>query len=248
MTTAINLFAKPAATLATDALALKGAGIAASGASTTFARSVLATVLGGLSSLDMVASVVIAAMGAPKSPKTGKPIAKVSGLRDFEGGDAIYNAWKRVAFILDNIDADASDVAPATDDAPAIKGANTIRSTVTAFILKEAGAPTALFGSTGVHAFVVSAMTAHAEAIALHNGVDNSEQKEGEQKEGEQEAPVTLADRIALFMVALGAASDETVLTSANELEALMDAIVDRNNAAIANLADATPELESIAA
>lgn len=227
MTQTINLFAKPAATLASNAIALGDAGKATSGASTAFARSVLATVMGGLSSLDMVQSLTIAAMGAPRSPKTGKPVAKVSGLRDFDGGDAIYNAWKRIAFILDNLDADAWIEAPSDDNADGIAGASAIRPMVTAFVLNEAGAKSALFGATGIHAAVTEAMTVHAEAIALHNGVTPTEANDTDNDTDTDTAPVTLAERIATFLVALKASDAETLIANGEALQTLSDAISD---------------------
>jgi hypothetical protein len=232
MTDTINLFAKPAGALAANAVAFIAASGAADTASTPYARSALATVIGGLASFAMVESVLIAAMGSPKSPATGKPIAKASGLRDFPGGARVYQAHKAIAFVLDNIDADA--ILDASNPEAVVPGAAAIRPLVEGFIL-ETGDVKALFGKSGLEGKVKAAMADHAKAVATLHGVVETP-AETETNANDNAAPQTLAERAAVLLVALRAASDAEFTDAQTALAMVSDYIDTRWN----DIADAT--------
>lgn len=252
----VNVYAPVASNLASTAVAFIDANKAADSASTPFARSSLAAIIGGLSSVAMTEALVIAAMGSPKSPSTGKPIKKVSGLRDFDGGARLYQAWKDIVFITENIDADApKEVVPAveaegdTEAVPAVViGNGAIRSAVVSFILNE-GDVKALFGKTGLTAKVKALMAEHAEAELKAHGIEaegDTEAAEGDTEgKAEGDKPQSLAERVAAMLVALQAADDSAFIDNQTALAALSDYIDSRWDA----IADATaPEAEAIAA
>lgn len=245
MTTAtVNPFAKTAALLTTSAIAMIEASKATDTAATPFARSALAAIIGGLSSVAMTESHVLAAFGSPRSPATGKPIRNLSGLRNIDGGVRVYQAWKDVAFIADNIDADEWLIHPdpegETDDAKAgTPGARLARAAVVGFILNEGEGPKVLFGKGGLTAYVREAMAKHGEALAKLEGVDAEPETKGEN----DNAPVqTLAERAAAFMVALQAADDAAFIEAGDALGMVSDYIDTRWNA----LADATAPDHSV--
>ena len=252
MTATVNLFAAPASTLAASTVAFIDANKGADSASTPFARSTLATIVGGIASASMVESIVIAAMGAPKSPKTGKPIAKVSGLRDFDGGARLYQAWKDIAFIVDNIDADAWVVAPADTDVPllptiGLPGANAIRPLVEGFILNASDAPKALFGATGLTHAVKAAMAEHSKAIALHAGVApvaDATPADADATKDDAPATVDVSGMAGAMLVALRSLDDAAFIDAKDALAMLSDYIDARWNA----IADAGETVQSIAA
>lgn len=234
-TVEVNPFRSTANDIAPATVAFIAANKASDGASTPFARSTLAAIVGGLSTADMVESLVIAAFGSPKSEKTSKPIAKVSGLRDLEGGARLYQAWKDVSFIAANLDADAP-VTIGEGDAATIVGAGEVRKIVTAFILQDDGAPKALFGSTGVTARVKEAMKAHNVEVMKAHGVspeaDASDAKSEGEGEGDANAtrqPIT--DRINAMMVALRDMSDAEFEGAWEALATMADYVDQRGNA-----------------
>jgi hypothetical protein len=186
----------------------------------------------------MTESHVLAAFGSPRSPSTGKPIKQLSGLRNIEGGARLYQAWKDIVLIVDNIDADQWLTPPdsdgETDEAKAgVPGKRVIRPAIEGFILNEGDGPKALFGAKGLTAFVKEAMTAHAEAVAKLAGVEAEAEPEASANDN---APQSLTDRTAALMVALQAADDAAFIDASEALAALSDYIDTRWNA----LADAT--------
>lgn len=228
---AVNPFQPAASTVAASTVAFIEANRNADKASTPFARSTLAAVVGGLSSLSMVESLVIAAFGSPKG-KNGKPVAKVSGLRALDGGSRLYQAWKDVAFIVENLDADAPTEQTRGDETATI-GEGAIRAAVTAFILQDDGAATALFGATGITAKVKALMADHAKAIADFHGIKAEGEGEGEaEAEGDKgEAPAgrqSLTDRANAMLLALREASDADVAGALDALAILADYIDQR--------------------
>ena len=226
---AVNPFQPAASTVAASTVAFIEANRSADKASTPFARSTLAAVVGGLSSLSMVESLVIAAFGSPKG-KNGKPVAKVSGLRDFDGGARLYQAWKAVAFIVDNLDADAPTEQTRGEETATI-GEGAIRAAVTAFILQDDGAATALFGATGIAAKVKALMADHAKAIADFHGIVAEGEGEGEGEGDKSDAPAgrqSLTDRANAMLLALREASDADVAEALDALAILADYIDQR--------------------
>lgn len=225
-TQTVNIFAPIANGLAANAIAFKDASKAADNASTPFARSVLAAIVGGVSTLAFAESVVIGAFGSPSSPRTGKPIAKVSGLRDVDGGARVYQAWKDVAFIVDNLDTDAPrDVTvPGDAGATVTVGSGDIRKAVVAFILSD-GDTKALFGATGLTAKVKALIAENGKAIAEAMGVQQeTPQDKGSDKGTSQDAaPQSLTDRLNALLVALNAASDEELTEALPSLAAVAD-------------------------
>lgn len=231
-TVAVNVFAKAASTVAASTVAFKDASVASDNASTPFARSVLAAVVGGLSSVDMVQSLIIAAFGSPISDKTGKAIAKVSGLRDVTGGARVYQAWKDIAYVVDNLDADApvEHTKGEGDEAETVTiGNGAIRATVTAFILQDDGAVSALFGRTGLTATIKALVADHAKAIMALHGVEADKSEDEGKDEGKDEAPrQSLTDRANAMLVALRDADDATLTEASDALALLADYIDQR--------------------
>jgi hypothetical protein len=236
----VNIYQPIATALVANTAAFIDANRVADNASTPFARSLLASVVGGLSSLAMAETLVIAAMGSPKSPATGKPVASVSGLRDFDGGARLYQAWKAVDYILSNIDADAPFSVPVPEGAPEgteplTVGEGLIRKAVVAFILNE-GDVKALFGRTGIHAKVKALMAEHAKALATAMGVEQEEDEKADESANDNSAPQSLTDRATAMLVALQSADDTAFFDAQTALAALSDYIDTRWNA----IADAT--------
>ena len=241
MTTTVNLFAPIANGMTANTIAFKDASKAADTASTPFARSVLAAVVGGVSTIAFAESVVIGAFGSPKSPKTGKPIAKVSGLRDVEGGSRVYQAWKDIAFIVENLDTDAAvEVTPPAKEGEEGKavtvGDGAIRKAVIAFILSDAGAATALFGATGLTARIKAMIAEHGKAVMEAMGVQQETPNKGEETPAAP-APQSLTDRINALIVAINEADDATLGEALVSLSALADLIDTRTTP----VADETP-------
>lgn len=236
-TKALNIYAPIAANLAASAISLIETSRATDAASTPFARNAFAAIVGGLSSLAMTASLVIASAGSPKGAN-GKVIKNVSGLRNVEGGTRVYQAWKEIELIASNIDADEWLVMPdpdaETDDGKAGQpGARVIRPAVVAFILNDADAAhKALFGKTGIASFVRDAMTEHGKALAALHGVEADESDKEEGKEGD--TPQTLSERVASMLVALQASDDAAFVEASTALASLSD-YIDSRWAAIAD-------------
>ncbi len=252
--TVSNILATAAFAIDATALAFKDASKGADMAATPFARSALASLLGSaeyadlsvapLLSMGMLEARLIALFGSPNSDKTGKPISKVSGLRDIEGGTRFYQAWKDIVTLAENVDADAWIEMP-TADSDGIPGARAIRSMLIDFVLEAEGAKSALFGRTGITAAVKLAMTDHAKAIATHNGVvEDAPADKGEANDNG--VAVSLHDRIAQFMVALSTYSAADIVANEGALQSLRDAMDDAYNAAVDAVTPAT--VEAIAA
>jgi hypothetical protein len=230
-----NSFATVSATLGSSVVAFIEGSRDADAKATPFGRSFLAATVSGLYTVSLAETLVIASFGAPKSPATGKPIATVSGLRTFNGGASVYQAWKALVRINDNIDADSVLVA-ATDDTPATPGACAIRKLVEGFILETDGAPKALFGPYGLVKAVDEALKAHGKALAALNGVTGDEPGVDGDKPAEAVVPaMSLTDRAAALLVAINAATDDELLAAYDAI----DAIVTAMDARIA--ADAAP-------
>jgi len=234
MTATANIFAAPANRFAANAVAFIEGAKASATLATPFARSLLAALVGGSASPSMLESMVLSAAGSPRSPKTGKLIAKVSGLRDaIEAGDAIRKAWENTLFVFDNIDADAWLVAPTDEDAGQ-PGAAAIRPMVEAFILESEGAEKALgTPHAGLRGKVQAAIRAHTDAIALLHNVE-PEKAEGDAPEGDApEAPVASnpVDMVNAMLVRLRSMSDADFTAAQAELAMLSDYVDTRWNA-----------------
>lgn len=243
MNTLVNPFAPVAGKLGETTASFIDASRSADTASTPFSRSLLATLVGGVATVAMSEMLVIASFGSPKSPSTGKPVKNVSGLRNFEGGARLYQAWKDVLFIVENIDADEYLIVPGTDaDKPEGEaGKAAIRPLVTAFILGE-GDVKALFGAKGLTARVKALMAEHGEAIARLNGIE-PEAKEGEEGgANDNGAPQSLSDRATALLVALKDADDGAFIEAQSVLAVLADYIETRWN----DVAEATAPADGV--
>lgn len=225
-----NPYAPVAGTLAASTVAFIAANRESDNASTPFSRSLLATLVGGLSSLAMAETLVIAAMGSPKSPSTGKAVKNVSGLRNVEGGARLYQAWKDVTLLIENIDADAYLVAPGSDEALplGVPGKAAIRPAIVAFILSE-GDVKSLFGAKGITATVKRMMAEHATALAaLHGIVPDAANDAAESTDDAKADYMDLGKRAAALLVAINAATDDDFIDHSTALAALADAITAR--------------------
>jgi len=236
MTATANLFAAPANRFAANAVAFIEGAKASATLATPFSRSLLAALVGGTASASMLESMVLSAAGSPHSPKTGKLIAKVSGLRDaIEAGDAIRKAWENTLFVFDNIDADAWLIAP-TDESEGQPGAAAIRPLVEAFILESEGAEKALgTPHSGLRGKVQAAIRAHTDAIALLHNVE-PEKAEGEtapEAEGGETAPAATSpvDMVNAMLVRLRSMTDADFVAAQAELAMLSDYVDSRWNA-----------------
>lgn len=220
-----------ASTVAADIKAFRSSAVTSEGKGNTAARSMLAALLSGVWTQSLAESALIHAFGNPKSPKTGKPVAKLSGLRDFTGGDAVRKAAETVFRIFANVDADA----PRTVDDVTV-GAGTIRPLVVSFVLNETDAPKSL---RALNEAVNVALREHAKAISPDNADAVAE------TEAESAAPTTsteaafdVADAIAkltVFASAMDEADANAYSDAINTLYAAWDA---RCN----ELTDAAPE------
>ncbi len=190
-----------ASTVAAEITAFRKSTVAAENKASPFARSVLASLVAGTMTVSLVESAAIHAFGNPKSEKTGKPIAKLSGLRDVTGGDAFRKTCVTVFDIFDNVDADK----PVSDDEGVTVGAGTIRPLVVSFILSADGAPKSLKAlADGVKA----AVAAHAAATMPDNSEAKEENEANANDNGKGPAdatPLPLIDRINMLAVAIGA-------------------------------------------
>lgn len=214
-----------ASTLAADVKAFRSAAVASENKATPFARSALAALVSGLSTIDLTTAAIIHAFGNPKSPKTGKPVAKLSGLRDFTGGDAVRKTAETLFRVFENIDADKPR--PVGDE-DTVVGAGAIRPLIISFILNEADAPKSLRAlSEGVSALVKAFAKEEADA----SGADNSE---AAADNATPEAPAfDVADAIAKLAVFFDNMNEEQAETVGPMVAALMNTYDARVNALI---------------
>lgn len=214
-----------AANVGNDVKAFRSAAVTSENKGSQAARSMLASLVSGVWTRALAESAIIHAFGNPKSPRSNKPVTKLSGLRDFTGGDAVRKTAETVFRIFDNVDADKWQVAPSpeTDDSDAVEGvpgATAIRPLVVAFILGTEGAPKSLHAlNEGVN----KALRDHAKATQPE--AEEAEGNGGGDAEGEtpaSAAPVSLSDRILALMVAYEASTAEERLASHGDFEALV--------------------------
>lgn len=229
-----------ALTMTSDALNLRHAGEASAKAQSAFARSTIAAVLTGVSTLAFAEAQLLGVFGSPRDAK-GKAIKSASGLRDVEGGFAAYQAFRVIRLAVDNVDADiATNVTnPNTGDVTSV-GDGSIRSTVTAFALGEG--VKGLHGKTGLKGLIDAAMALHAGNVAKAMGVESEgegEGGEGEGGEGKADSAPTLGDAVTALLLRLQTASDGDFIaaqTALNSLSSFIDvkwsAIADAENVA----------------
>lgn len=222
--------ANVAETVAADIKAFRSASVTSENRANVSARSMLAALVSGLWTRSLAESAIIHAFGNPKSPKSGKPVAKLSGLRDFTGGDAVRKAAETCFRIFENIDTDKPvTVASDTDGQPdTIVGAGAIRPLIVSYILNETDAPKSL---RALNEAVAAALRAHAKAISPDNSEAETETA-AETADATAPATVSLVDRINALTVALSAADDETLSGAYDAMEALVAAYDTRVNAA----------------
>lgn len=194
--------------------AFRSAAVTAENKATPMARSILAALMTGAVSPDKVVMIVIDSFGNPKSPKTGKPIEKLSGLRDFVGGDATRKTVESILKVHDNVKGDAA-----------------LTKLATSFILEATGAPKSL------RALEVAVKDAMRAEVAKGRGTEN---ESAETNTGTIEAPVaaeTLADRLNKMALEIAGIADEDMGAVDAALTALRNAIGERYNAyAVAQL------------
>lgn len=212
-----------AATVSTEIAAFRKSCVATENRSTPFARAVLASVVSQASTLSLIEAGIVHAFGNPKNAK-GKGVDTVSKLRAFTGGEAVYQAWKSVVSIMDNLDADA----PRTDDDGVTVGTGDIRNAVVGFILETKDAPKNL---KQLNDAVKAAIKAHAAATSPDNS-DAVAENEANAENGEisQPSTVSLKDRLTacLVMVQAGVTADDM-----NEAYDVLEALNAAFNAAI---------------
>lgn len=178
---------------------------------TPMARSILAALMTGAATHDKVVAAVIASFGEPKSPKTGKPVDKLSGLRDFVGGDATRKTVESILKAYDNIKGDAVLEKLASD-----------------FVLERAGSPKSLRALT-------VAIADHLRAEAAKNAGDTGGGAEtnigntGDDAKG----GVVVSDTDVLNKAAMIVASmdDDAFLAASDTIAALQSAIRARMDA-----------------
>lgn len=221
-----------AATVASDLKAFRSAAVTADNKATPFARSLLAALVAGTWTPNLAVSAIITAFGNPKSPKSGKPIEKLSGLRDFAAGDAVRKTAETAFNIFANIDIDAPREVEKDGETVTV-GAGAIRPLIVAFILESNGSAKSL---RALDALVKAAIKVHADAISE----DNSDAESETEQEGKELAnagnpaptvELSLMDRLNGFKVALDAASDDdflSVINAMNDLYAETDARMNR--------------------
>lgn len=238
-----NTLATVALTMTADAMTLRTAGEATGKAQIAFARSVIAASLTGVATLAFAEAQLIAVYGAPKDSK-GKAVKSASGLRDVDGGFAAYQAWRVIAYVVDNADTDAAnDVTnPTTGDVASV-GDGAIRTLLTSFALGE----TALRGLSGLKKAVEALVTAHATATAVAMGVAVEDTTDDKGKDGANDnaAPVSLHDAATAMLLRLQSATDADFETAQTALAALSDYVDARWNA-IADAQNAAPVLEAV--
>lgn len=183
---------------------------------TPMARSILAAMLTGVATEDKVTIAVIASFGNPTSPKTGKPVAKLSGLRDFVGGDATRKTVETIVKIHANV-----------------KGHDALTKLVTSFILDAQGAPKSLRALD-----VAVKDTLKAEAAADPANADGAAETNTGTNDDTATAPSeTIADRINKLALEIAGTSDDEFQLMGDNIAALRKAIADRTDAyAIAKL------------
>lgn len=234
MTATANLFAAPANRFAASAVAFIEGAKASATLATPFSRSLLAALVGQVSSVAMLESMVLSAAGSPRSPKTGKVIAKISGLRDaIEAGDAIRKAWESAIFVFDNIDADAWLTVPSpADETEGVPGAGAIRPMVEAFILEADGAEKAIgTKSSGLLGKVHAAIRTHTDAVALlHNVEPEKSETDISEANGDVKTIKAHGEAIAAMLVRLRSMTDDEFRADQDALAMLSDYIDSRWN------------------
>ena len=187
----------------------RSAAVTAENKATPMARSILAALMTGTTSADGVVAAVIASFGNPKSPKTGKPVDKLSGLRDFVGGDATRKTVESILRIHDNI-----------------RSVPELKALATAFILETANCPKSL---RALDVAVKEALRAAAAKDTPPEGP--AETNVDAPTDGGAAVVSTLADRLNKLALEIAGLSDDDFLAVSAETAALRKAIADRTNA-----------------
>jgi hypothetical protein len=222
-----------AATVADEIKTFRSNAVTLENRSTPFARSLLASVVSGLSTVSLLEAAVIHAFGNPKNAK-GKPIAKVSGLRDCVGGKAVYQTWKSFVSIVDCIDGDAPTEVEQEDGTTITVGEGLIRKAVTGFILGEADAPKTL---GALNKLITDTLKAH---YALTMPSNEEAEADNAEADADNAAPVassslSLRERAEQLLVAFNAA-DATARDEAFEAIAALFEAVDADTKARAGV------------
>lgn len=188
--------------------AFRSAAVTAENKATPMARSILAALMTGVATADKVVIAVIASFGDPKSPKTGKPVDKLSGLRDFVGGEATRKTVESILKIHENI-----------------RGDDNLKALATSFILETEGAPKSL------HALDVAVKDAlRAEAakeMAPKDGEAPAETNTGTNEVAPAPSK-SLADKLNALSLEIAGLSDDDFRAITNEVAALRKAMADR--------------------
>lgn len=211
-----NVFAPIAANLGDNLKAFRSSAVTAENKGDTTARSLLAAMLVNATfTVELATAAIIRAFGNPKG-KSGKPIDKLSGLRNITGGDAVRKMATSVFSIVTNIDADKTTE-------------GTIRKVVTAFVLNETGAPKSL---RALSAAVGDAIRAHVKATQPANDeaeADNAK-AEAEAEGGTPTETASLVDYVMQLALRIESATPD------QRDEALADAmtlLLDTYNSAV---------------
>ena len=190
--------------------AFRSAAVAAENKATPMARSILAALMTGVASPDKVVATVIASFGNPKSPKTGKPVDKLSGLRDFVGGDATRKTVESILKAHENA-----------------KGNDALVKLVTSFVLDADGAPKSLRALIVAISDKIRADAAKevgpSEKAETNTGNTGDDAKGG--------VTITDADLINKAALVIAGLDDAAFLALSDNVAALRKAIADRMDA-----------------
>lgn len=196
-----------AATMGETIKAFRSAAVSAENKATPMARSILAALMVGATSVDGVTAAVIASFGNPKSSKTGKPVSNLSGLREFVGGDATRKTVESIFKIFENC-----------------RGQDTLKAMATAFILEADGAAKSL---RALDVAVKDALRADA-AKEMGTEGENAENVNGETAPAASNVVSTLGDRLNAMALEISTLSDDEFRAVTAEIAAIRKAMADR--------------------
>lgn len=188
--------------------AFRSAAVTAENKATPMARSILAALMTGAASPDKVVATVIASFGNPKA-KSGKPVDKLSGLRDFVGGDATRKTVESILKAHENA-----------------KGDDALTKIATAFVFDAEGAPKSLRALT-----VAIADQMRADAAKEVGPSEAAETNTGTNDDAKGGVVVSDADILNKAALIIAGMDDAAFLAASDTVAALRKAIADRMDA-----------------
>lgn len=202
-------------------IAFRSAAVTSENKATPMARSMLAALLTGATSPDLIVALVLQSFGNPKSPK-GKPLDKLSGSGDYLTGfgatrktvDTIFKVWA-------NVDADKE-----RDVDGVAMGKGEVRALIVQFCLGHKDAPKSLRALSEAIGAMVKAFAASIMPPA-DEAKEEAEKALAEQqgKADPVEENLSLADRISLAMLAYEASDMAGRIAVHAQLEQFWDMV-----------------------